>query len=172
MKNSNRKITSKLMEVTSKISAVIIPMTVATFSFCLLFFTVINTLENALYDHVAKASGLDFEVTDDFVDFYENEIAKHSVISVLDDEDFNTLENRYNLTRNKVKLLLILEDFGKAVDNPKSFDELTKTSDNKLILYAKTLVNEYSQNLDEDEKDLLKLKFLTLLKGKSSKNQQ
>ena len=56
---------------------------------------------------------------------------------------------------------------GHHLDMTMTFDELTKTSDNKLILYAKTLVNAYSQNLDEDEKDLLKLKFLTLLKGKS-----
>ena len=141
----------------------------ATFSLCLLLFVLVNTLTNVRYNHIAVASGFEFEVTDEFVDFYENEISHHKVISNLEDEDFTTLENKYNLTRNKVSLLLILEDFGKLVDNPKTFDELTKTSDNKLILYAKTLVNVYSQNLDEDEKELLKLKFLTLLKGKSSK---
>ena len=167
MKKSTRNVPPSSKEINLTIYTLILPIFVATFSLCLLLFVLVNTLTNARYNHIAKASGFEFEVTDEFVDFYENEISHHKVISNLEDERFATLESKYSLTRNKVALLLILEDFGKLVDNPKTFDELTKTSDNKLILYAKTLVNAYSQNLDEDEKDLLKLKFLTLLKGKS-----
>ena len=117
---------------------------------------------------IATASGLEDKVDDEFIAFYENEIAHAPVITNTDKVRAEELKKTYNLTDNKLNLLLVLEDFGVRVGNPKSFDELTKMSDNKLFLYGKTLVDAFGDTLDEDEKAVLKAKFFYLLKRKSS----
>ena len=117
---------------------------------------------------IATASGIEDKVNDEFIAFYENEIAHAPVITNTDKVRADRLKKTYDLTDNKLNLLLVLEDFGVRVGNPKSFDELTKMSDNKLFLYGKTLVDAFGDTLDEDEKAVLKAKFFYLLKRKSS----
>ena len=135
----------------------------------LLIFTMLAVLPLSINStDIATASGLEDKVDDEFIAFYENEIAHAPVITDTDKVRADRLKKAYDLTDNKLKLLLVLEDFGVRVGNPKTFDELTKMSDNKLFLYGKTLVDAFGDTLDEDEKAVLKAKFFYLLKRKSS----
>jgi len=135
----------------------------------LLIFTMLAVLPLSINSTgIATASGLEDKVDDEFIAFYENEIAHAPVITNTDKVRADGLKKTYNLTDNRLKLLLVLEDFGVRVGNPKSFDELTKMNDNKLFLYGKTLIDAFGDTLDEDEKAVLKAKFFYLLKRKSS----
>lgn len=135
----------------------------------LLIFTMLAVLPLSINSTcIATASGLEDKVDDEFIAFYENEIAHAPVITNTDKVRAEGLKKTYDLTDNKLKLLLVLEDFGVRVGNPKSFDELTKMNDNKLFLYGKTLIDAFGDTLNEDEKAVLKAKFFYLLKRKSS----
>ena len=136
----------------------------------MLIFTMVMMIASLPFEatDIATPSGLEDKVDDEFIAFYENEIAHAPVITNTDKVRADGLKKTYNLTDNKLNLLLVLEDFGVRVGNPKSFDELTKMSDNKLFLYGKTLVDAFGDTLDEDEKAVLKAKFFYLLKRKSS----
>lgn len=138
--------------------------------FLLLILTMVVMIASLPFEAtgIATASGLEDKVDNEFIAFYENEIAHAPVITNTDKVRADRLKKTYDLTDNKLNLLLVLEDFGVRVGNPKSFDELTKMSDNKLFLYGKTLVDAFGDTLDEDEKAVLKAKFFYLLKRKSS----
>lgn len=117
---------------------------------------------------VADAYGLEDKLNNDFVTFYEKKIAGEPVVSNIDKAQLLSLQSTHNLTEKRTVLLLIFEDFGKRVDMKKDFDELTKMSDKQLVLYGKTLVDAFSKDLSESEKNNLKAEFFTLIKGKQS----
>ncbi len=106
-------------------------------------------------------------IDEDFISFYEENIASSPVITNMDKMVFEEMQAKYNLTKNKLLMLLVLENFGQIVNQHKTIDELTKMSDNQLISYAKRLIALYSKNLDDTQKETLKDDFLALLKRKS-----
>lgn len=117
--------------------------------------------------YVASASELEDMIDEDFISFYEENIASSPVITNMDKRVFEEMQAKYNLTKNKLIMLLVLENFGQIVNNHKTIDELTKMSDNQLISYAKRLIALYGKNLDDTQKETLKDDFLALLKRKS-----
>ncbi|MBO5983041.1 MAG: hypothetical protein J6Q06_04155 [Clostridia bacterium] len=116
---------------------------------------------------IAKASGFEDMIDEDFISFYEDKIAGSPIITNMDKKVFSDMQSRYGLTENRLTMLLVLEHFGGLVNQPKTIDKLTKMSDNQLISYAKRLIALYSKNLDDTQKEALKDDFLALLKRKS-----
>jgi predicted protein tyrosine phosphatase len=143
-------------------SSAVVALFIALFVYLLMLPTAHISTENI----VAKASGLEDKIDDDFIAFYEEKIAGAPIVSSMDKDTLKALQQEFDLTEKRLVLLLILDDFGKRTNNTKDFALLTKMTDKQLILYAKTLVDEFKQNLDDDEKEELKEQFLALVKRK------
>lgn len=152
--NGNKSITMVNLKLTAIILAFLMMF---AFLFCLPMF---DTKE------MANAFNLEEKVDDDFVAFYEKEIAKSPIISSMNKGRLDQLKAQYNLSDKRLTMLLILEDFGMRAGSPKDFAVLTEMSDKQLFLYGKTLVDEFSENLDKDKKDQLTAQFLALVKKK------
>ena len=115
---------------------------------------------------VAEAISLEEKFDDDFVAFYEGEIAGEPVITAFDKNKFNTLQEKYDLSEKRLKMLLVLYDFGHRMNNPRNLDQLTEMSDKQLFLYGKALVDAFGETLEDDKKENLKAQFFALLKKK------
>ena len=110
-------------------------------------------------------------IDDEFISFYEEKIAGSHIITNMDKKVFSNMQSRYGLTENRLTMLLVLEHFGGLVNQPKTIDELTKMSDNKLFLYVKGLIKSYGDTVDDVRKEELEQEFLALIKRKSQKEQ-
>ena len=148
-------------KINMKLTAIIV-----IFMAIFLFLFALPMMDISSEKQVADASGLEDKLDQNFVTFYETKIAGEPVISALDKDTISRLQAKHNLTEKRTLMLVVFEDFGKRVGNIKTFDELTKMSDKQLLLYGKSLVDAFSENLSDDEKDSLKLEFLSLMKGK------
>lgn len=120
---------------------------------------------------IANASGFEDVIDDEFISFYEEKIAGSPIITNMDKKVFSDMQSRYGLTENRLTMLLVLEHFGGLVNQPKTLDELTEMSDNKLFLYAKGLIKSYGDTVDDVRKEELEQEFLALIKRKSQKEQ-
>ena len=157
-KDTNTNSNKIALKANLKLSAIILTfLAVFTLLFCL---PIIGKNE------VSEAFSLEEKVDDEFVEFYEKEIAGVPIISSMSKENKEGLKLQYGLTDKRLILLLILDDFGKRVGTPKDFAILTEMNDKQLFLYGKRLVDEYSKDLDEDKKTMLMAQFLALIKKK------
>lgn len=115
-----------------------------------------SVAQGAFFDNLAKES---------VIRFYEDEIAGEPFVSKMSQSQFDLLQRTYNLSQQRLRLLLVLEDLGARVGNHKDLAEMSKMKDNQLFSYGKSLVVSYIDTLSEEDKDKLKAGFKEALEG-------
>lgn len=92
------------------------------------------------------------------IDFYESEIAHNKVVTSKSDEWLERVGTRYDISVQKVKAVLVVQNFCKLCGEEKTFSELAKCSDYELFSIVKEHVEVYLNTLDDTQKEGLKQK--------------
>lgn len=101
------------------------------------------------------------------IEFYEGEIAGRQVVSNKSYEWLERVGSRYNISAQKVRAVLVVQDFCKLCGEDRSFAELAKCQDLELLVIVKEHVDVYLSLLDDAKKEELKQKGSELFLPKS-----
>lgn len=104
------------------------------------------------------------------IEFYESEIAHNKVVTNRSEEWLERVADRYNISVQKVKAVLVVQDFCGLCGENKTFAELAKCSDYELFAIVKEHIEEYLNSLDDAQKEELKEKGSDLFLSKQNKN--
>lgn len=92
------------------------------------------------------------------IEFYESEIAHDKVVTSKSEEWLERVGDRYDISVQKVKAVLVVQDFCGLCGEKKTFAELAKCSDYELFAIVKGHVEMYLNTLDDTQKEELKQK--------------
>lgn len=138
-------------------------------SICVLFVILCAFVTVAQDSHTDVCYGfsvLDI-LTPEVIDFYESEISQKQVASQKSQEWLERVADRYEISVQKVKAVLIVQDFCALNGENVSFADLAKLSDYALFETVKSRIDGYLDGLSEEEKENLKNKASELLSIKT-----
>lgn len=92
------------------------------------------------------------------IEFYESEIAHDKVVTSKSEEWLERVGARYGISVQKVKAVLVVQDFCGLCGEEKTFAYLAICSDYELFAIVKGNVEVYLNTLEDAQKDELKQK--------------
>lgn len=129
---------------------------------CISFLLACFLLPIAKESVVCDAALVDI-LTPEIIEFYESEISKKQVVSDKSDEWIERTAQRYGISPQKVKAVLIVKDFCETTGEDRTFLELSKESDFALFEIVKARSDVFTSTLDDEQKQNLKQKASELL---------
>lgn len=105
-------------------------------------------------------------LTPEMIEFYECEISQKQVVSQRSEEWLERVADRYEISVQKVKAVLIVQNFCALNGDDVNFADLAKLSDYSLFETVRGKIDGYLEGLSDDEKDNLKQKASELLSFK------
>lgn len=136
--------------------------------FCVVCLIIIAfTLAVPLPQEVCRAGGILDILTPKVIEFYEVEIAHKQVVSTKSNEWLERVGSRYDISVQKVKAVMIVQDFCTLCGDEMTFSELAKCSDYQLFAIVKEHVDVYLSTLDDAQKEELKQKASELFSIKT-----
>ncbi len=97
-------------------------------------------------------------LNDDMIKLYEDEIAKEEVVSNQSSAKLERLSEALDVSVNKLKAMLIVQDMSARVGDRVSLSKLATLNDLQLIAFAKEKVDIYGESLTDEQKSDLKSK--------------
>lgn len=101
------------------------------------------------------------------IEFYESEIAHGKVVTNKSEEWLDRVGTRYGISAQKVRAVLVVQDFCGLCGEKKTFAELAKCPDYELLAIVKDHVDGYLNALDDERKEQLKQKASQLFLNKT-----
>lgn len=112
---------------------------------------------------VASAEGvadiLAEKLTPEMIDVYEQYVAGEKFLSSASAAKLNRIAKALNVSVQKLKVLMLMQDLAARTGEKISLDELAALKDADLIRKGKHLADEYGKTLSEEERKELKEKF-------------
>lgn len=113
---------------------------------------------------IANAFDIFSKLNDEMIELYEKDVAHKEIVSSMPQAKLQSLATTLNISTNKLKAVLIINDLSNRVGEYPSLKTLSKMSDFSLIAYAKDIANKYADTLDDDKKTEFKNKLKEIIK--------
>lgn len=102
-------------------------------------------------------------LTPEIIELYETEIAHSRVVSSKSEEWLSRTAERYDISVQKVKAVLIVQSFCALTGEEMSFPQLAELGDHKLLELVKQRSSIYTDSLSDEQKEALKQRAGELL---------
>ena len=114
---------------------------------------------------LCRAAGIYDMLSPALVELYETEIAGESIISNISQSQLTRTANRLGITVEKLRAVLLLQDFAVKAGRSAGLDELSAMNDIQIISYAKQCADIYLSTLPQQRREELEQKLKAALKG-------